>query len=147
MKKTPTVRTDRSNASCGSAQGKRGVGSLVTKYTWRVHVIDTPDLFGSDVHNTDPECLQRARCYLLSAPGPHALLLVTQLGRFTAQDQQALRKVKELIGQAVVAERQVQVEQLLDLVERLVRMRGGAHYTNQVYGLAQALHGAHPEER
>uniref|UniRef100_A0A8C9Q8D8 AIG1-type G domain-containing protein n=1 Tax=Spermophilus dauricus TaxID=99837 RepID=A0A8C9Q8D8_SPEDA len=70
---------------------------------WRVHVIDTPDLFGSDVHNTDPECLQRARCYLLSAPGPHALLLVTQLGRFTAQDQQALRKVKQLFGQAVVA--------------------------------------------
>nr|XP_040145152.1 GTPase IMAP family member 1 [Ictidomys tridecemlineatus] len=164
---------------------------------WRVHVIDTPDLFGSDVHNTDPECLQRARCYLLSAPGPHALLLVTQLGRFTAQDQQALRKVKELFGQAVVArvvlvfthkedlagdsvqdyvrctenqalrelvaecegrvcalnnratgsERQAQVEQLLGLVQGLVRMRGGAHYTNQVYDLAQALQGADPEER
>lgn len=164
---------------------------------WRVHVIDTPDLFGPDVHKTDPECVERARCYLLSAPGPHALLLVTQLGRFTAQDQQALRKVKELFGPGVVArvvlvfthkedlaggsvqdyvrctenralrelvaecegrvcglnnratgsELEAQAQQLLGLVEGLVRRRGGAHYTNEVYGLAQALRAADPEER
>lgn len=163
---------------------------------WRVHVTDTPDLFGSDVHKVDPECTERARCYLLSAPGPHALLLVTQLGRFTAQDQQALRKVKELFGQDVVArvvlvfthkedlaggsvqdyvrctenralrrlvaecegrvcavnnratgsEREEQVQQLLGLVEDLVRRRGGAHYTNRVYRVAQALNAADPPE-
>uniref|UniRef100_G1QFK2 AIG1-type G domain-containing protein n=1 Tax=Myotis lucifugus TaxID=59463 RepID=G1QFK2_MYOLU len=34
-------------------------------------------------------------CYLLSAPGPHVLLLLSQLGRFTAQDTVS---VKEVIG-------------------------------------------------
>ncbi|KAK1335237.1 hypothetical protein QTO34_004821 [Cnephaeus nilssonii] len=37
-------------------------------------------------------------CYLLSAPGPHVLLLVTELGRFTAQDTMAVRRVKEVFG-------------------------------------------------
>ncbi|XP_006925280.1 GTPase IMAP family member 1, partial [Pteropus alecto] len=70
---------------------------------WRVEVLDTPDLFGSQVHRTDPRFEERTSCYLLSAPGPHALLLVTQLGRFTAQDQQAVSALKALFGDSVVA--------------------------------------------
>ncbi|XP_029089918.1 GTPase IMAP family member 1 isoform X1 [Monodon monoceros] len=69
---------------------------------WDVEIIDTPDLFSSEVSQTDPGCTERGRCYLLSAPGPHALLLVTQLGRFTAQDQQAWRGVKALFGDGIV---------------------------------------------
>ncbi|XP_032100949.1 GTPase IMAP family member 1-like isoform X2 [Sapajus apella] len=60
---------------------------------WHVEVVDTPDIFSSEVSRTDPRCEERGHCYLLSAPGPHALLLVTQLGRFTAQDQQAVRQL------------------------------------------------------
>ncbi|KAL6087845.1 hypothetical protein STEG23_011796, partial [Scotinomys teguina] len=41
-------------------------------------------------------------CYLLCAPGPHVLLLVTQLGRFTAQDAMAVRRVKEIFGAGVM---------------------------------------------
>nr|XP_019789507.1 GTPase IMAP family member 1 isoform X1 [Tursiops truncatus] len=69
---------------------------------WDVEIIDTPDLFSSKVSQTDPGCAERGRCYLLSAPGPHALLLVTQLGRFTAQDQQAWSGVKALFGDGIV---------------------------------------------
>ncbi|XP_066090817.1 GTPase IMAP family member 1-like isoform X2 [Saccopteryx bilineata] len=70
---------------------------------WHVEVMDTPDLFSSLVPMTDPGYKERTRCYLLSAPGPHALLLVTQLGRFTAQDQQAVSALKALFGDDVVA--------------------------------------------
>ncbi|CAK6434238.1 unnamed protein product [Pipistrellus nathusii] len=69
---------------------------------WHIEVMDTPDLFSSLVSKTDPGCQERARCYLLSAPGPHALLLVTQLGRFTEQDQQAVRALKVLFGDNIV---------------------------------------------
>ncbi|XP_045693727.1 uncharacterized protein LOC123817955 [Phyllostomus hastatus] len=70
---------------------------------WHVEVMDTPDLFSSQVPKTDPGFQERTRCYLLSAPGPHAVILVTQLGRFTAQDQQALSALKDLFGDRVTA--------------------------------------------
>ncbi|KAM8801480.1 GTPase IMAP family member 1-like [Rhynchonycteris naso] len=164
---------------------------------WHVEVMDTPDLFSSLVPKTDPGYQERTRCYLLSAPGPHALLLVIQLGRFTAQDQQAVSALKALFGNGVVArtivlfthkedlagdslqeyvrdtdnralrtlvaecggrvcgfdnraaggEQEAQVQELLLLVERLVRDHAGAPYTNREYRLAQKLAGADPEER
>ena len=52
--------------------------------SWDVEVLDTPDLFSPEIAQADPGFEERGRCYLLSAPGPHAVLLVTQLGRFTA---------------------------------------------------------------
>ncbi|KAL2777851.1 GTPase IMAP family member 1 [Daubentonia madagascariensis] len=164
---------------------------------WRVEVVDTPDLFGSESPEAEPGCEERGRCYLLSAPGPHALLLVTQLGRFTAQDQQAVATVRAMFGDDVLErtvvvftrkedlaggsvqgyvrdtdnralrelvaacggrvcaldnratgrEQEAQAEELLGLAAALVREHGGAHYTNDVYGLARALHWACPEER
>lgn len=70
---------------------------------WHVEVVDTPDIFSSEVSQTDPACMETARCFLLSSPGPHVLLLVTQLGRFTAQDSQALAGVKRVFGEKVMA--------------------------------------------
>lgn len=164
---------------------------------WHLEVMDTPDLFSSLVPKTDPGCQERARCYLLSAPGPHALLLVTQLGRFTAQDQQAVSALKDLFGDNVVkrtivlftrkedlaggslqefvrdtdnralralvaecgsrvcafdnramgGELEAQVQELLKLVERLVREHEDAPYSNDVYRLAQELAFSSPEEQ
>ncbi|XP_020934576.1 GTPase IMAP family member 1 [Sus scrofa] len=183
------LRATSVTRSCAVASGRWA--------EWDVDVLDTPDLFSSEVARTDPDCKERGRCYLLAAPGPHALLLVTQLGRFTAQDQQAWRGVKALFGDGVSAhtivvftrkedlaegslqdyvrdsenqalrqlvaecggrvcafnnratgpEQEAQVTELLRLVEDLVRDRGGAPYTNDVYHLAQALGGVSPEER
>ncbi|KAM4874081.1 GTPase IMAP family member 8-like [Thomomys bottae] len=70
---------------------------------WHLEVVDTPDIFSAQVHRMDPACMERGRCYLLSSPGPHALLLVVQLGRYTLGDQEALDKVKELFGEGAVA--------------------------------------------
>ncbi|KAM5205676.1 GTPase IMAP family member 1-like isoform 2-T2 [Hipposideros larvatus] len=164
---------------------------------WHVEVMDTPDLFSSLVPKTDPGFAERSRCYVLSAPGPHALLLVTPLGRFTAQDQQAVSALKGLFGDGVLArtvvlftrkedlagaalrdfvrdtdnralralvaecggrvcafnnravggEREAQVRELRELVERLARDHAGVPYSNAVYRLAQDLAGASPEER
>ncbi|XP_050998670.1 GTPase IMAP family member 8-like [Acomys russatus] len=70
---------------------------------WHVEVVDTPDIFSSEALRSDPACVETARCFVMSAPGPHALLLVTQLGRFTLQDSQALAAVKQLFGEQVMA--------------------------------------------
>ncbi|XP_072186568.1 GTPase IMAP family member 1-like [Excalfactoria chinensis] len=78
--------------------------------SWRgydVHVVDTPDAFDSPERSARC-CREIARCVLLSAPGPHALLLVTQLGRFTQEDEAAVRQVWRLFGRRA-AERTVVV--------------------------------------
>ena len=50
--------------------------------------MDTPPIFESRAQ--DQEVYENiGACYLLSVPGPHVLLLVTQLGRFTEQDMVA----------------------------------------------------------
>nr|XP_015107767.1 GTPase IMAP family member 2 [Vicugna pacos] len=61
-------------------------------------IIDTPDMF-SEKYHCDSLYKEVQRCCLLSAPGPHVLLLVTQLGRFTTKDQQAVQRVKEIFGE------------------------------------------------
>uniref|UniRef100_K7G298 AIG1-type G domain-containing protein n=1 Tax=Pelodiscus sinensis TaxID=13735 RepID=K7G298_PELSI len=62
-----------------------------------VVVIDTPDVFCPAARDAGT-CRELSRCIVLSAPGPHALLLVTQLGRYTAQDREAVSRVREVFG-------------------------------------------------
>ncbi|XP_039374184.1 GTPase IMAP family member 2-like [Mauremys reevesii] len=68
--------------------------------TWngrKVVVIDTPAIF--DTKDADEQTIREiSRCVALSSPGPHALVLVTQLGRFTEEDQRAVKRVQEIFG-------------------------------------------------
>ncbi|XP_053527863.1 GTPase IMAP family member 5 [Artibeus jamaicensis] len=72
--------------------------------TWNgrnILVVDTPSIFEAKAQNQEMY-KDIGDCYLLSAPGPHVLLLVTQLGRYTDQDMVAMRRVKEVFGAGVM---------------------------------------------
>ncbi|XP_075773047.1 GTPase IMAP family member 8-like [Pelodiscus sinensis] len=59
-------------------------------------VIDTPAIFDQKAH--DMTCREIVHCVRLSAPGPHALLLVTQLGCYTVEDMEVVKRVREIFG-------------------------------------------------
>ncbi|XP_039207996.1 GTPase IMAP family member 8-like isoform X1 [Crotalus tigris] len=63
----------------------------------KVSVIDTPALFGPEDYT---EFVRREikACVELSQPGLHALILVTQLGRFTVEDVTAAKRVWQIFG-------------------------------------------------
>ncbi|XP_029141365.1 GTPase IMAP family member 8-like [Protobothrops mucrosquamatus] len=63
----------------------------------KISVVDTPDIFDSKNHS---ETVQReiGACIDLSRPGPHALIFVTQVGRFTAEDVTAAKRVWDIFG-------------------------------------------------
>ncbi|XP_036615296.1 GTPase IMAP family member 1-like isoform X1 [Trichosurus vulpecula] len=66
-----------------------------------IEVIDTP-VFSLEVSPEGLISQEIFRCYHLSSPGPHALVLVTQIGRHTKEDQEAVKKVKEIFGKNVM---------------------------------------------
>nr|XP_045016636.1 GTPase IMAP family member 6 [Jaculus jaculus] len=66
-----------------------------------LEVIDTPDILSLPVQ---PEAAAEIRQAIdLTLQGPHAVLLVMQLGRFTEEDQQAARRLEEIFGARILA--------------------------------------------
>ncbi|XP_063046072.1 GTPase IMAP family member 4-like [Engraulis encrasicolus] len=61
-------------------------------------VVDTPGVLDTNRDETEVE-EEILQCIKLSAPGPHAFLLVTPVGRFTKEDQIAVRALQELFGE------------------------------------------------
>ncbi|XP_057647169.1 GTPase IMAP family member 9-like [Chionomys nivalis] len=64
-------------------------------------VVDTPGLF--DTKKTmEATCTEISRCVLYSCPGPHAIILVLQLGRHTEEEQKTVSLIKSLFGEAAM---------------------------------------------
>lgn len=60
-------------------------------------VVDTPGVFDTEVPDSDT-LKEIARCVLLTSPGPHALLLVVPLGRYTEEERKATEKILTMFG-------------------------------------------------
>ena len=64
-------------------------------------VVDTPGLFDTK-ETLNTTCREISRCILVSCPGPHAIVLVLRLGRYTQEEQQNVALVKDLFGKTVM---------------------------------------------
>ncbi|XP_066242551.1 GTPase IMAP family member 7-like isoform X2 [Saccopteryx leptura] len=146
-------------------------------------VVDTPGLFDTK-ETLMKTCKEISKCVLKSSPGPHAILLVVQLNRFTDEEYKTVALIKHIFGEAAMkymiilftrkdnleedqqlsefikevdvdlrntiqecgnrycafnnrskdeAEKEGQVQELVELIEKMVQENGGTHFSDAIY--------------
>ncbi|XP_073701012.1 GTPase IMAP family member 7-like [Garra rufa] len=85
-----------------------GSASSVTKECDRVTenvagreitLVDTPGMFDTDIPEEDLLKQEISRCINMTAPGPHAILLVIELGQFAEEEILTVEKVRAIFGE------------------------------------------------
>nr|XP_025034257.1 GTPase IMAP family member 7-like [Pelodiscus sinensis] len=62
-----------------------------------VVVVDTPGLF--DTHICEEEtCKEISRCVVVTSPGPHAIVIVLQLARYTKEEKATVARIQDIFG-------------------------------------------------
>lgn len=64
-------------------------------------VVDTPGLFDTK-ETLKTTCSEISRCVLYSCPGPHAIILVLRLDRYTEEEQKTVALIQGLFGEAAL---------------------------------------------
>lgn len=83
------------------AAGEDDGQALAQRRTRRVTVVDMPG-FGDTHLSAEQIYAEIAKCVSLSAPGPHAFLLVVPIGRYTDSENQAICEMAKIFGEDAV---------------------------------------------
>ena len=78
-------------------------GATKQKYMKRkiIKVVDTPGFFGSDNENTDDQKCNMARSIVECSPGPHAVVIVLQVGRYTKHEMETVEQITMIFSEDV----------------------------------------------
>ncbi|XP_048087730.1 GTPase IMAP family member 9 [Alosa alosa] len=86
----------KSDVSANSVTGTCSRASVIGQR--EIEVIDTPGIIDTQ---KKPEIIKNeiVKCIKYSCPGPHVFLLVIQIGRFTPEEQNAVKALQEIFGE------------------------------------------------
>nr|XP_023995055.1 GTPase IMAP family member 4-like [Salvelinus alpinus] len=64
----------------------------------QIMLVDTPGIFDTNRPDSDLET-EISKCINMTSPGPHAIVLVLDVGPFTEEEQNAVKKIRALFGE------------------------------------------------
>lgn len=64
-----------------------------------ITVVDTPGMFDTDISEEDLLKQMISKCINMTAPGPHAIILVIKLGPFNEEERLSVEKIRAIFGE------------------------------------------------
>ncbi|XP_019510988.1 PREDICTED: GTPase IMAP family member 7 [Hipposideros armiger] len=103
--KSATANTILGRRECESRVAAEAVTKIchVVPREWKgrpLLVVDTPGLFDTK-EKLMTTCKEISRCVIASSPGPHAIILVLRLDRYTEEEQKTVALIKTVFGKRV----------------------------------------------
>ncbi|KAK7175566.1 hypothetical protein R3I93_002477 [Phoxinus phoxinus] len=82
------------------SQTKRCQSETTVRIGKQISVIDTPGLYDNEL-NKEEIITELVKCITYSSPGPHAFIIVIKLGRFTEEEKNTIKELKEVFGENI----------------------------------------------
>ncbi|XP_016106577.1 GTPase IMAP family member 7-like [Sinocyclocheilus grahami] len=65
-----------------------------------ITVVDTPGMFDTDISEEELLTQKISKCINMTAPGPHAIILVIKVDVFTEEERLSVEKIRAIFGEA-----------------------------------------------
>uniref|UniRef100_A0A8C1X8Z9 Si:dkey-167k11.5 n=1 Tax=Cyprinus carpio TaxID=7962 RepID=A0A8C1X8Z9_CYPCA len=86
------------SSAASTSQTKRCQSATRVRFGKEISVIDTPGLYDTE-HSEEEIKTEIGECITFTSPGPHAFLIVIKVGRFTEEEKNTIKKLKEVFGE------------------------------------------------
>ncbi len=83
-----------------NSETKQCQSETVVRMGKEISVTDTPGLYDNKL-SEDKIITEIGKCITLSSPGPHAFVIVIKLGRFTEEEKNTIKELKEVFGEQI----------------------------------------------
>ncbi|XP_046559390.1 GTPase IMAP family member 9-like [Haliotis rubra] len=85
------------SSASGSSVTKRCQRGRASRFNRDIHIIDSPGLFDTGMTNAEIT-KEVVKCVGMTAPGPHAFVLVVRIDRFTQEEQDTVAHFRQVFG-------------------------------------------------
>ncbi|XP_046357354.1 GTPase IMAP family member 4-like isoform X1 [Haliotis rufescens] len=85
------------SSACGSSVTKRCQRGRGSRFNRDIQIIDSPGLFDTGMTNAEIT-KEVVKCVAMTAPGPHAFVLVVRIDRFTQEEHDTVQHFRQVFG-------------------------------------------------